>query len=321
MIVAARFTRPDRLRLRIEGPDRAKFLNNLATNDIRALKAGRGCETFITSPQGKALAHGTVLAAANHMKFRTDAPAREALLAHFARYGVFDEVTVEDITPATVEIHLVGPDAGRVLAAIGLPEPGPDELEHAEGAVEGVPVRVIREGVAGPRGFTLVGIAALAEALERRPDYRAVTTLDAAEFEAMRIAAGTPVYGREVTATTLPQEIDRDRRAINFVKGCYLGQETVARLDAMGHVNKILRGIELDGPAVPPWTELRDDAGKAVGAITSCADRPGSDGARSVGLAVVRVAHAKPGTVLRLDPEAAPGDRTARVVALPINES
>jgi folate-binding protein YgfZ len=321
MIAAAQFSRPDRLRLRIEGPDRAKFLNNLATNDIKALRAGRGCETFITSPQGKAIAYGTVLAAANHLKFRSDAPAREPLLAHLAKYGVFDDVTIEDITPGTVEIHLLGPDAGRSLAAIGLSEPGPNELDHAEGNVGGVPVRVIREAIAGPVGFTLVGIAALSEALEARDEFRAISVLDAPAFDALRIRAGTPLYGREVTATTLPQEIDRDRRTINFVKGCYLGQETVARLDAMGHVNKVLRGIELDGPPVPHWTELRDDAGKAVGAITSCAGQPGAQGERSVGLAVVRTAHAAPGTVLRLDPDAAPGDRQARVVALPMTEA
>jgi folate-binding protein YgfZ len=320
MIAAARFSRPDRLRLRIEGRDRANFLNNLATNNIKTLKAGCGCETFITSHQGKAIAYGTVLAAANHLKFRTDAPAREPLLAHFAKYGVFDEVTIEDITPGTVEIHLLGPDAWRSIAAIGLPEPGPHALDHAEGEVGGVPTRVVREAIAGPVGFTLTGTAALTEALERHDEFRALRVLDDAEFEALRIRAGTPLYGREVTATTLPQEIARDRQTINFVKGCYLGQETVARLDAMGHVNKVLRGIVLDGPPVPPWTELRDDAGKAVGAITSCAGEPGPTGTRSVGLAVVRTAHAAPGTALRLDPDAAPGDREARVVALPMTE-
>ena len=114
-------------------------------------------------------------------------------------------------------------------------------------------------------------------------------------FELWRIEAGTPVYGQDVTVENLPQEIDRNSRAINFQKGCYLGQETVARLDALGHVNKILRGLLLD-PIVEPRpgeTTLQTEDGKPAGRITSMAYSPALG--RWIGLGIVRVAHATPG--------------------------
>jgi folate-binding protein YgfZ len=75
--------------------------------------------------------------------------------------------------------------------------------------------------------------------------------LDSSAFEVLRIEAGVPASGRDVTPDNLPQEVARDSQAINFVKGCYLGQETVARIDALGHVNKLLRGIIITGDRVP----------------------------------------------------------------------
>ncbi len=90
-------------------------------------------------------------------------------------------------------------------------------------------------------------------------------------FETARIEACTPLYGRDITAENLPQEIDRDRLAISFTKGCYLGQETVARIDALGHVNRLLRLVKFSGETVPPaGTELQAaDSDKPIGHVTS----------------------------------------------------
>ena len=97
-----------------------------------------------------------------------------------------------------------------------------------------------------------------------------------ARFDALRIIAGTPVFGRDITTDNLPQEVGRDAKAINFVKGCYLGQETVARIDALGHVNKILRGLRFESSeCVSPGTALGKD-GKSVGTVTSTAVDPGT---------------------------------------------
>ena len=109
---AGLFDRSDRRRIAITGPDRAKFLHNLLTNDVKRLPVGKGCEAFVTSPQGKTLAFVTVLAGENEILLRTDAAAIDALLPHLQKYGVFDDVTIEDISDTTFEYHLAGP-AGR----------------------------------------------------------------------------------------------------------------------------------------------------------------------------------------------------------------
>ncbi len=138
---------------------------------------------------------------------------------------------------------------------------------------------------------------------------------DEATFEARRIEAGTPVSGRDVQANNLPQEVGRDARTINFVKGCYLGQETVARLDALGHVNRILRGGRLEGTTEvpPPGTTLVDADGKPAAAITSAAFS--ADRGVPVFLAYVRVAQATGGTRLTV-PTLAPGTDGAVVAVV-----
>jgi folate-binding protein YgfZ len=119
---------------------------------------------------------------------------------------------------------------------------------------------------------------------------------DAAAFDAVRIEAGWPLFGRDITPENLPQEVDRDAYAISFKKGCYLGQETVARIDAMGHVNRKLRRLKFAGDAAPaPGTALL--AGdKHVGEVTSAAISPNFGAPLALGY--VRRGHNEPGTRL-----------------------
>src|SRR5206468_5611877 len=119
---------------------------------------------------------------------------------------------------------------------------------------------------------------------------RQVAEVDDATFDALRIEAGTPLSGLDVLPNNLPQDVGRDDRTINFVKGCYLGQETVARLDALGHVNRILKGVRLEGLAIPAAGSPLTFEGKAVGSITSAAYSIGWDA--PIALAYVRVAQA-----------------------------
>jgi folate-binding protein YgfZ len=118
-----------------------------------------------------------------------------------------------------------------------------------------------------------------------------------AAIDAFRIEAGMPLYGRDITIENLPQEVNRNAQAISFTKGCYLGQETVARIDALGHVNRLLVGVRIAGKQVPSdGAELTID-GKAVGHVTSAAFSPRLG--KAVALAYVRTTSAKPGTRLQ----------------------
>src|SRR3954471_19263680 len=108
---AALFDRSDRERLDVAGPDRAKFLHNLTTNDVKRLAVGRGQEAFVTSPQGKTLGYATLLALDDRILARTDPGGLELALPHLRKYGIFEEVTLDEVTARTSEFHLVGPSA------------------------------------------------------------------------------------------------------------------------------------------------------------------------------------------------------------------
>ncbi len=112
---AGLFDRSDRHRLAVSGPDRAKFLHNLVTNEVKRLPVGRGCEAFVTSPQGKTLAFVIGLASEDSILLGTDPDGTGALLPHLAKYGVFDDVAIEDLTASTFEYHLAGPAAEAIV--------------------------------------------------------------------------------------------------------------------------------------------------------------------------------------------------------------
>ena len=162
------------------------------------------------------------------------------------KHGLFDDVALVTPPPRPLEFHLAGPTAETILRRSGCEMPPAGDLAHHETWIGAVPVRLVRESPTGREGWTLIGkrehSETVATILRERGASEGFGEISPAAFDALRIEAGTPVFGRDVTPENLPQEVGRDSRAINFVKGCYLGQETVARIDALGHVNKLLRG-------------------------------------------------------------------------------
>ena len=134
--------------------------------------------------------------------------------------------------------------------------------------------------------------------------------LRATAVESARLEAGVPLFGHDITADNLPQEVARDARAISFTKGCYLGQETVARIDALGHVNRLLVGLKFAGQAAPPTGTVLLAGQQDVGHVTSAAWSPRL--AAPLALAYVRRSHAKKGSTL----SSAAG--AAEVIELPV---
>ncbi len=300
--------RSDRYRIEVTGPDRAKFLHNLTTNEVKRLAVGRGCEAFVTSTQGKTIGYVIILVVDDRIVVRSDPDGMELALPHFHKYGIFDDVAIVDRTGETFEVHLVGAGADELVHLAGGPVPECAEYAHASAEMGGCAVRVIRESPTGLPGLTLIGDrqdnAAVGEALKAAGHPGDWTDLAPSAFEALRIEAGTPVFGKDITEKNLPQEIGRDARAISFVKGCYLGQETVARIDAMGHVNQLLKGLAFEpGSACPACGSALEAEGKRVGVITSAAVSPGRG--RPLALGLIRTSHARAGTALRV--EIAPG--------------
>jgi folate-binding protein YgfZ len=313
--------RSARVRLAVTGPDRVKFLHNLTTNDVKRLPVGRGCEAFVTSLQGKTLGYVTLLAAEDRILLRTDPGGLEFLLPHFAKYGALEDVAWEDVSAATFELHLAGPGARALVESTGGAIPEDAAYRHLATTIAGREARVVCESPVGLPGLTVIGprgdLPEIATVLRRRRETLGLVDVDPQTAESLRIEAGTPAFGRDVRPENLPQEVGRDDHAISFVKGCYLGQETVARIDALGHVNKILKGLRIAGAEAPAAGTMLEVAGKPVGTITSAALSSATGG--PIALAYLKVAFAMPGTEVTVTSDAGP--RAAVVLDLPMDSS
>jgi folate-binding protein YgfZ len=291
----AGFVPLSRTRIEIAGKDRATWLHNLCTNEVKRLAPGRGCEAFITTVQGKTLGHGFIFVEDELIVLDTVADQSETLLKHLDRYLVCEQVTLTDCSGEGFEVLLAGPKAAGLLAEQCGSEVPAERCSHRELEVDGKAVRIRNVDLGVPCFFVEVPRVDgpwLASKLHAAGARQCV----AAALDVLRIEQGFPLFGRDLTDKNLPQELARDALAISFVKGCYLGQETVARIDALGHVNKVLVGVRFAGAEVPAvGAELSSD-GQAVGAVTSATYSPRLGG--PLALAYVKHGLAKPGTRL-----------------------
>lgn len=286
--------RPPLAWLELTGSDRAKFLHNFCTQDIRGLVPGRGAEAFVTTLQGKVLAHAQVWAGSESLALCVTADRVAPLLKHFDKYRITEDVAFVDRSAEFVTLLAAGPEAAERLTAAGLAAASLGEMNHC--VVPGEGVRVARVGWLGQPGFLLAIPGASVVTWGDRLLAAGFHPAGQQAFEALRIEACFPWYGLDITDANLAQEVRRTKQAISFAKGCYLGQETVARIDALGHVNQQLCGIRFtSGPVPPAGTPVfaEGQADKPAGRITSATlsfmeDVP-------VGLAYLRRGHDRSG--------------------------
>ena len=297
-------------RLELLGPDRQRFLNAYLTCDVKALAPGQGAYGFVTSPQGRILADAVVLVHADRLWVELPPGTGEAIANHLRKYILADQVevrTLDDMLPIT----LVGPEARAALGDAAVPEEGP---AHARTFVHGTEVTLSRTERMGEPAFTLWASASIAgllvETLIERAGARPVGH---AALETLRVEAGIPRFGREFGPANFPQET-RDEAAVSYTKGCYLGQEVVARIHYRGGVQKGLQGL-LFAPGAPPaaGTPLVVE-GREVGAVGTALSSIALD--RPIGLAILHKRAAEPGVRLEL-----PDGVVAEIAPLPFAAS
>ena len=300
-----------RTRIEMTGEDRAGFLHNLCTNDIRKLAPGNGCEAFLTNVQGKTLSHVCVFCFEEFLLLETVSGQASFLLAHLDKYHIRERVEVIDRSDNWDALMVAGADAESWLSSM-MPSPlSSPPLSCAKTTLAGQPGMCARFDLVGPNGLLVVYERDEEPSLKDRLVEEGAVPCPAASVEAARIEAGWPLFGVDITDQNLPQEVARDERAISFVKGCYLGQETVARIDALGHVNKKLAGVRFDTQQIPQaGTPLLAADEAEVGSVTSAAWSPRLDA--PLALAYVRRGNGNPGTRL-----SSPGG-PAEVVKLPV---
>jgi folate-binding protein YgfZ len=262
-----------RTQVEMTGEDRAAFLHNLCTNQIRDLKPGAGCEAFLTNAQGHVLALINVFCHADKLVLETVPDQEAKILAQLDRYLIREKVELVGRSDAWAELLLAGPAAAALLESLGCELPSV-LLDHRSAQIGEFAVDVRRVDITIGGGYLLrCDREQLVDLWLRLVGARA-TPCGAIAVDRARLEAGTPYYGPDITEKNLPQEIARDARAISFIKGCYIGQETVARIDALGHVNRTLVGVRFAADTVPaPGVELSVD-GKTVGIVTSAGFSP-----------------------------------------------
>lgn len=297
-----------RTQIEVTGADRASFLHNLTTNEIRKLPTGSGCETFFTTVQGKTLSHGFVFATPDSHVIDTVAGQAEILLAHLDHYLVSERVTFADLSQQRTELWLTGALSKALWQRLAATAPQA-RLAHAHATIAGRAIWVRKADFTGAGYLISVATEDAAGVRAAIADAGAVTC-GLPAFSAARIEQGFPWFGQDISDKNLPQEVGRDALAISFTKGCYLGQETVARIDALGHVNKTLVGVQFAAASLPEPGLALSAGGEVVGHVTSAAYSPRTE--TTVSLAYVRRGSNVPGTPLN----SALGD--AKVVALPM---
>jgi folate-binding protein YgfZ len=221
------------------------------------------------------------------------------VLSHLRTYSIGREVEIEDVTEAWVVLSLIGPRAAELGGFEGL------GAEHAQRSRTWEGIEVL--GVATALGVDLIARAENADALRGLAVAAGAIEIGEAAAEIVRIESGTPRFGAEMSAGTMPAEAGIVEAAVSFTKGCYIGQEPVARLHYKGRPNRRLRGLELSAPA-EPGTELRLGE-RTVGSIGSSCLSPAHG---PIALAIVR-REAEPGAELAVGEAGV----TARVVDLP----
>jgi folate-binding protein YgfZ len=291
------------------GSDAIRFVDNFVTASVGALSVGGGTESFVTDARGHVIALVVILRTEDGLEIVTAPGHAERLRDHLEHFHIREAVSLADVTADTAAILVAGPGAADALTPLltepaGLPAAG---LAHNRSVIAGHAVRIVRVIGQGADGYWVRGAREALIAVAAALADAGLPQVSGADLDSARIEACYPSIS-DITEKTLPQELGRDGRAISFTKGCYLGQETVARLDALGHVNRRLAlvAIEADSPPVCPVAIRHGD--DVVGTLTSSCLSPRTGTPLGLGIIHTKALAAAPLLV---------GDAPARVVAIP----
>jgi len=230
--------------VRVVGPDAESFLDSLLSQELVGLADGRVVRSLLLGPRGKLRALLWVVRTGDEFVIVSDREAADSVVEDLTRFKLRVDLTIGPVEPV---VDLVGPQAAGVLAATSLAA-----LQAPLGALD-------RFFVLDPKVDQLAAAGA-------RPAGRLAYT-------AARVEMGEPIMGEDVDESTIPQEAGSlVTEAVSFTKGCYLGQELVARIDSRGHVNRQLRGVVLAENRLPPSGAEVVAGGEPVGSITSIAE-------------------------------------------------
>lgn len=322
---AALFDRSHRGRLQVFGERAAEMVAGLVTNDVTGLAPGQGCYAAALTAKGKIVADVRVFVEEGSVLTDTPPRAADAWISMVRKYVNPRLAPHADATATLRDIGVFGPNARHVMSAIsGVPAPALAALlpySHVTVDIDGARAIVACVPELGLDGFELIVPAEAFPTLWQRAVEAGATPAGLEAWEIARVEAGRPEWGIDMDDSTIPQEANFDElHAISYTKGCYVGQETVARVHFRGHVNRHLRGVHAEGTEpVPRGATLHDESGAQVGDVRSAVRSPMLG---SIALAMIRrevelgAALSARWPTVGVD-ESAHDERKVEVVALP----
>jgi folate-binding protein YgfZ len=301
-----------RAKIGLTGGDRVRWLNGMVTNNVRDLAVGHGVYAFLLNPQGHILGDLYAYNRGGQIFVDTEQTQLEKILATFDHYIIMDDVEVANLSGELTAVGLAGPDAKKTLAAAGFQAPDLQPLQVADVEWNGIKAQVIAgEHEKYPSFEVWISPEKSREALAAL-EQAGGTLVGSEALELYRIALGVPRYGQDIRERDLPQETEQ-QRALNFSKGCYVGQEIVERIRSRGNVHRKFTGFRVEGPPPVLGTKIQFQD-KDVGEITSAAVIPAAGGDQTVALGYIRREASSAGKEVRV------GDSSARVVDLPFHD-
>ncbi len=294
----AAFAVLNRTTIRIVGEDRKSFFHNFCTADIKGLEIGKTCEAFILNTKGKILAHVIVLQLMDSIILTTVASQFQTIHDHLDKYIIREDVTISNETESFDSAFVCGSRMKSMLASWVEPLEK-NTFQEIGFSKDPEPKTIFANCEIAGWGYLILtnDIGSLVNRLHELE----ITEMDDTVLNTVRIEQQTPQFGSDISLDNLPQELLRDDIAISFTKGCYLGQETVARIDSLGSVNKVIAPLLLSAAAAA-GTELKRDE-KTAGKITSVGWSPKQLG--WMGLGYVRRLMAKPNESFAFESETA----------------
>jgi folate-binding protein YgfZ len=284
--------------IELTGADARKFLHGQCTQEVASTRPGEGGYAFLLDPRGRNLGDVRFVVRDDGILLLLDRDRAAATAARLERFVITADVRIADLGAAWSGVLLTGPRAHALLASLASAALPAAEHHAAQVRVLGHDLLVVADRVAGEDGFDLLvrGAPPAIELLGPTLVRAGATPLAAEALEVLRIEAGRPRFGVDLDETVLPEESGLGALAVSYSKGCYSGQEVVAKQKYLGRPRKLLAGFLLERAVALPATVL-DAAGQEAGRLTSCALSPSLG--RFLGLGMLRAPAPEPGARLR----------------------
>jgi len=296
-------------KLVLTGEDRVRWLNGMVTNNVRDLAVGHGVYSFLLTAQGRIVADLVSYNRGDYLLVTSDRAQAQAITEMFDRYIIMDDVEVADISDKLSAVGLAGPSAAQTLQVAGIEAAQLERGQVVDLVWRNVGISVARSTHPNMDSYEIWFAAEQADTVWDGLTAAGAKPVGSEALEWYRIARGVPRYGLDLSQRDLPQETEQ-KHALNFTKGCYIGQEIVERIRARAILHRTFTGFLIEGEPPQSGTKIKD-GDRNIGEITSAARIPFPSGERTLALGYLRREFETPGTAVQV------GEEKATVQSIP----